>query len=192
MQNYQTLQGYVADLPTSRSSIWISSPLHFMLLVHQLLCPTELTSMPQISWQQLNSQMTSIKESTLGFTSQLQMWEGDVLLEDNHVQELVGFFHAWIMILRFASRSEGKEGCEGGKRKFIPAAIRSLSSLHNDCGTPVPWRMMPHETKHPFKNLFTKGRNKKIPKIIKNQLINPLVTRTIRKEQQQHQRGQHN
>jgi hypothetical protein len=39
MQNYQTLQGYVADLPTSRSSIWISSPLHFMLLVHQLLCP---------------------------------------------------------------------------------------------------------------------------------------------------------
>lgn len=32
--------------------------------------------------------------------------------------------------------------------------------------------MMPHETKHPFKNLFTKGRNKKIPKIIKNQPTN--------------------
>jgi hypothetical protein len=72
--------------------------------------------------------MTSIKESTLGFTSQLQMWECDILLEDNHVQEWVGFFHAYIMILRFAIRSEGKEGCEGGfGKKKIPTSSNTLS-----------------------------------------------------------------
>lgn len=81
---------------------------------------------------------------------------------------LDSFMHkSWSWGLQAGVR--GKKGVKGdlGKRKSLPAAIRSLSSFHNDCGTPVPWRMMPHKTKHPFKNLFTKDRNKKFQKSLK-------------------------
>ncbi len=112
---------------------------------------------------------------------------------------LDSFMHkSWSWGLQAGVR--GKKGVKGdlGKRKFLPAAIRSLSSLHNDCGTPVPWRMMPHETKHPFKNLFTKRpEQKNFQKSLKtnqpsNKPTNPLLPITVREEQQQHQRGQHN
>jgi len=45
----------------------------------------------------------------------------------------------------------------------------------------------------PSKTSSQKAGTKKFQKSLKtNQPTNPLLTRTVRKEQQQHQRGQHN
>jgi hypothetical protein len=81
------------------------------------------------------------------------------------------------MILRFASRSEGKEGwgkCEGGfGKKKIPTSSNTLSLL------PPQWLRhscpMTHDAswdKTPLQKPVHKRPEQKIPKIIKNQPTN--------------------
>jgi hypothetical protein len=78
------------------------------------------------------------------------------------------------MILRSASRSEGKEGCEGGfGKKKIPTNSNTLSLL------PPQWLRhscpMTHDApwdKTPLQKPVHKRPEQKIPKIIKNQPTN--------------------
>jgi hypothetical protein len=100
------------------------------------------------------------------------------------------------MILRFASRSEGKEGCEGefGKKK-IPTSSNTLSLfppqwLRHSCPMThdAPWDKTPLQ-----KPVHKRPEQKNFQKSLKtNQPTNPLLPITVREEQQQHQRGQHN